>query len=77
MLFGGLLACLIVWVFGFEGITAIVVIVSAAAPVGASVAALVATAGLDKDLAVNAIAISALAGLFTTSALLFVLSRVI
>jgi predicted permease len=77
MLFGGLLACLIVWLFDFDGVTAIVVIVSAAAPVGASVAALVATAGLDKDLAVNAIAISALAGLFTTSALLFVLSRVV
>lgn len=75
MLFGGTLACLFVWLCGFEGVTAIVVIVSAAAPVGASAAALTAVSGLNKELAVNAIAISALAGLFTSSALLFVLSR--
>jgi predicted permease len=71
------LACLLVWLFGFAGITAIVVIVSAAAPVGASAAALTAVSGLNKELAVNAIAISALAGLITSSALLLLLSRML
>jgi predicted permease len=76
MLFGGTLACLFVWLCGFQGVTAIVVIASAAAPVGASAAAITAVCGLNKELAVNAIAISALAGLVTSSALLFVLSRI-
>jgi predicted permease len=76
MLFGGVLACLFVWMFGFQGVTATVVVVSAAAPVGASAAAVAAVSGLNRDLAVNAISISALAGLFTLPALLFIASRV-
>lgn len=75
MLFGGALGCLFVWLFGFNGITAIVVIVSAAAPVGASAAPIAAVSGLNRDLAVNAISMSALAGLVTSSVLLFVMSR--
>lgn len=62
----------LVWVFGFDGLTAAVVLVSAAAPVGASAAAVATVAGLDREIAVNAVSVSALVGLATTSMLLYV-----
>jgi len=76
MLVGGLLGWLLVSLLGFDGMTALVVIVSAAAPVGATAAAFAAVSNLDRDVAVNAISISALVGLVSSSALLLVLSRV-
>jgi predicted permease len=75
MLFGVIVGALLVLAFGFEGLTAAVVIVSAAAPVGASAAAVASVAGLSRGVAVNAVAISALIGLLSTSALLFATSR--
>lgn len=75
MLLGGLLGWLLVTIFGFRGTTAVAVIVSAAAPVGATAAAFAAVSDLDRDVAVNAISISALAGLATSSLLLLYLSR--
>jgi len=74
MLFGLMVGVLLVLAFGFEGLTAAVVIVSAAAPVGASAAAVASVAGLSRAVAVNAVAVSALIGL-STSALLFATSR--
>ncbi len=75
MLPGGLLGLFLVWLFGFEGVTAAVLVVSAAAPVGASAAAIAAAADLDKDIAVNAISLSALVGLITSSLLLIVAAQ--
>jgi predicted permease len=76
MIVGGLFGWLLVTLFGFGGTTAIVVIVSAAAPVGATAAAFAAVSDLDREVAVNAISISALMGLVSSSALLLLLSRV-
>jgi len=76
MLFGGLAGLALVQVLGLDGLVAAIVVVSAAAPVGASAAAVTAVTGLNRDVAVNAVSISALIGLFTTSALLFLTSRV-
>jgi len=59
------------WALGFEGLTAAVLIVAAAAPVGASAAAVATVAGLNREIAVNAVSVSALVGLVTTSALLY------
>lgn len=75
MIGGGLLGWLLVTIFGFSGTTAVAVIVSAAAPVGATAAAFAAISDLDRDIAVNAISISALAGLATSSLLLLYLAR--
>ena len=72
MALGAALGWLGVWLFGFEGTTAAVVVVSAAAPVGASAAAITVVSDLNKAVAVNAISMSALLGLFSTSALLFI-----
>jgi len=72
MLLGTLLGFGSVWLLGLEGSTAAVVIVGAAAPVGASAAAILSVSGLNRELAVSAISVSALIGLFSTSALLAV-----
>lgn len=76
MLFGGLVGLTLVNLFGLQGLTAAIVVVSAAAPVGASAAAVSSVSGLNRDVAVNAVSISALIGLVTTSVLLFVTSGV-
>lgn len=75
MLFGGLFGLACVWTFGFSGLTAAVVVVSAAAPIGASAAAMATVAGLNREIAVNAVSISALIGLLSTALLLFLASR--
>jgi predicted permease len=75
MLGGALLGCLIVWYLELGGTTAIIVMVSAAAPVGASAAAIAAVSELNRDIAVNAISMSALAALVTASAMLFLTTR--
>ena len=54
----------------------VIVIVSAAAPVGASAAAIASVSGLNRSVAINAISLSALIGLLTTSALLYLTSAV-
>ena len=71
MLFGGLAGFLLVQLLGLSGLTAAIVVVSAAAPVGASAAAVASVSGLNRDVAVNAVSLSALIGLVTTSVLLF------
>jgi predicted permease len=75
MLLGASLGLASVWLFDLQGLTAVVVAVSAAAPVGASAAAIAAVSGLNKELAVTAISVTAIAGLVSTSALLFLASR--
>jgi predicted permease len=74
-LLGASLGLASVWLFDLQGLTAVVVAVSAAAPVGASAAAIAAVSGLNKELAVTAISVTAIAGLVSTSALLFLASR--
>lgn len=77
MFAGAVLGCFFVWLWGFSGATAMVVIASAAAPVGASAAAIASATKLDKEIAINAISISALAGLVSASSLLFLMSRIL
>jgi len=74
MLFGASLGWLGVSLFGFEDATAAIVVVCAAAPVGASAAAISVVSDLNRDIAVNSISMSALIGLFSTSALLYLAS---
>jgi predicted permease len=76
MFVGVSLGCLFVWLFGFSGTTAIIIVVSTAAPVGASAAAIAAVSRLNKDIAVNAISMSALIGLVTAPILLFITIRI-
>ena len=73
---GALVGLCAVWVFDFRGLTAVVVITSAAAPVGASAAAIASVSGLNRSVAINAVSLSALIGLFTTSALLYLTSSI-
>lgn len=75
MLLGALLGFVSVWLFGFQDLLVAVVIVSAAAPVGASAAAITSVSGLKKEVAVSAISITAIIGLLSTSVLLFATSR--
>ena len=75
MLLGALLGFASVWLFGFQDLLATVVTVSAAAPVGASAAAISSVSGLNKEVAVTAISITAIVGLVSTSVLLFATSR--
>jgi predicted permease len=75
MLLGALLGFASVWIFGFQDLLATVVMVSAAAPVGASAAAISSVSGLNKEVAVTAISITAIVGLVSTSVLLFATSR--
>jgi predicted permease len=73
---GALLGLFAVWIFEFKGLTAVMVIASAAAPVGASAAAIASVSGLNRSVAINAVSLSALIGLFTTSALLYLTSTI-
>lgn len=71
MPFGLLVGAATVWLFGIEGTTAIVVLVSAAAPIGFSAVTLASVAKLNVEQAAAAVSLSVLLGLFTTTALLW------
>lgn len=60
-----------VWLFGFTGTTAIVVLVGAASPIGFSTVTLASVANLDTEQAIAALSISVAVGLVTTSLILW------
>lgn len=62
----------LVWLFGFSGTTAIVVLVGAASPIGFSTVTLASVADLDTEQAVAALSISVAVGLVTTTLILWV-----
>lgn len=61
-----------VWLFGFTGTTALVVLVGAASPIGFSTVTLASVANLDTEQAVAALSISVAVGLVTTTLILWV-----
>lgn len=63
---------LFVWLFGFEGTTAVVVLVAAAAPIGFSSLTLAAVANLDSSQAAAALSLSVAVGLASTTSILWV-----
>lgn len=64
----------IVWLLGLDGTIATIVAVSAAAPIGFSSVTLAAVTRLDTEQAVGALSLSVGVGLFSTPALLWLLS---
>jgi hypothetical protein len=62
---------LLVWLFGFTGTTATVVLVAAAAPIGFTTVTLASVANLDTDRAVAALSISVAVGLISTPLILW------
>lgn len=60
-----------VWLFGFTGVTATVVLVAAASPIGFSSVTLASVARLDTDQAVAALSLSVAVGLASTTLLLW------
>jgi len=67
-------ACL-AWISGFEGPTAAVIAVSAAAPIGFNSVTLASIGGLDTDQCASALSLSIAVGLVSTAALLLLASR--
>lgn len=66
---------LLVWLFGFTGTTATVVLVAAAAPIGFTSVTLASVANLDTERAVAAVSMSIVIGLFSTTLLLWIVPR--
>lgn len=60
----------VTWALGFEGVTAAVIVVSAAAPIGFSSVTLVSNANLDTEQAASALSISIAVGMISTTLLL-------
>jgi len=75
MVLGLLVGLVLVWLFGFKGMTAVVVIASAAAPIGFSAVTLASVSELDKEQASIALSISIAVGLLSTALLLSVAAR--
>jgi hypothetical protein len=63
--------CFFVWLFGFTGATATVVLVAAASPIGFSSVTLASVARLDTEQAVAALSLSVAVGLASTTLLLW------
>ncbi len=61
---------LVAWMLGFEGMTAAVIAISAAAPIGFNSVTLASIGGLDVDQATSALSISIAVGMVTTTVLL-------
>jgi predicted permease len=72
---GLVIGVLMVWVLGFEGVTAAVIVVSAAAPIGFSTVTLVSIADLDTEQAASALSISVVVGMLSTTLLLIAADR--
>lgn len=72
MLLGLIAGLLIVWVFGFTGVTAAVVVVLAAAPIGFNSVALASIGKLDTEQAASALSVSVAIGVLSTTLLLVV-----
>lgn len=75
MALGFVVGLLLSWLFGFEGFTAAVVVVGAAAPIGFSSPSLASVGVLDTAQAAAALSVSVAIGVFTTTALLLVAAR--
>ena len=60
----------LVWLLGFSGTTAVVVLVAAASPIGFSTVTLASVAGLDTERATAALSLSVAIGLVTTTLIL-------
>jgi predicted permease len=74
---GLIIGMLIVWTLGFEGLTAAVIVVSAAAPIGFSSVTLVSIADLDIEQAASALSISIAVGMISTTLLLIITGRLL
>jgi predicted permease len=72
MLLGLLAGLFIVWLFGFTGVTAVVVAVLAAAPIGFNSVALASIGKLDTEQAASALSVSVAIGVLSTTLLLVV-----
>jgi predicted permease len=77
MLLGLITGLLIVWGFGFSGVTAAVVIVLAAAPIGFNSVSLASIGKLDTEQAAAALSVSVAIGLVSTTLLLIIALRVL
>lgn len=75
MLLGLLAGLVIVWVFRFHGLTAAVVAVSAAAPIGFNSVPLASIGNLDTDQAASALSVSVAIGVLSTTLLLLIAAR--
>lgn len=75
MLLGLIAGLIIVWVFGFEGVTAAIVILLAAAPIGFNSVSLASIGKLDTEQAAAALSVSVGIGLVTTTLLLLMATR--
>ncbi len=75
MLLGMIVGLFIVWVLGFEGVTAAVVIILAAAPIGFNSVSLASIGKLDTEQAAAALSASVGIGLVTTTLLLLAAIR--
>lgn len=71
MLLGLVVGIVIAWLFRFEGLTAAVVAVSAAAPIGFNTVALASIGNLDTEQAASSLSVSVAVGVVSTTLLLF------
>jgi predicted permease len=72
MLLGLIAGLLIVWLFGFTGVTAAVVVTLAAAPIGFNSVALASLGRLDTEQAASALSVSVAIGVLSTTLLLVI-----
>jgi len=75
MLLGLIAGLLIAWAFGFEGLTAAVVVVLAAAPIGFNSVPMASIGELDTEQAAAALSVSIAIGMVSTTLLLFAALR--
>ncbi len=72
---GLIVGALVAWTFGFEGVTAAIIVVSAAAPIGFSSVTLASIGGLDTEQAASALSLSIAIGMVSTTLLLIAAVR--
>ena len=77
MLLGLVVGLFVIWVFGFQGLTAAVVAVSAAAPIGFSSVSLASVGKLDTEQAAAALSVSVAIGVVSTTLLLVIAVRLL
>lgn len=75
MLLGLIAGLSIVWLFGFDGLTAAVVVVSAASPIGFNSVPLASIGRLDTEQAASALSVSVAVGVVSTTLLLVIAAR--
>jgi hypothetical protein len=75
MMLGLIVGLLVVWGFGYAGVTAAVVVVSAAAPIGFNSVSLASIGKLDTEQAAAALSVSVAIGVLSTTLLLIIAER--